>query len=262
MELTKIDGLRIYILESLRSGDKKTGQDLKDNLRQIWYEQDITDFDCQYYEVFNSNGLESLLERIKDEILKENKIPIIQFECHGSESGIQLASSELINWKDLFNHLRPINIASWNLLLLTLSMCNGDCVIRYIDPAQRAPFRAVIGPTGNVLPCTLENSWCTFYTKFTKSISQDYGLHKLAQESGFIYYNQDFIFDAYFDLANKDPELFAEMRNRELYEMYELEGLLEMSPEIYRKWVANEQAKIKAKYRFLFCFDDLKPSEE
>lgn len=104
MEVTKIDGLRIYILESLRSGDKKTGEDLKDNLRQIWYEQKITDFDCQYYKIFNSNDLEIQLVKIEKEILKENKIPIIQFECHGSESGIQLASSELINWKDLFYH--------------------------------------------------------------------------------------------------------------------------------------------------------------
>lgn len=141
-------------------------------------------------------------------------------------------------------------------------MCNGDCVIRYIDPERRAPFRAVIGPIGNVLPCTLEDSWCTFYTKFTEYASQDYGLHNLAQESGLIYYNQDFIFDSYFDLANKNPELFSEMRDRELYEMYKSEGLLEISPTMYKKWVAEKQAKIKAKYRYQFCFDDLKQSEK
>ena len=43
-----------------------------------------------------------------------------------------------------------------------------------------------------------------------------------------------------------------------MYEMYKAEGVLEMSPQIYRLWVAKEQAKIKEKYRNIFCFDDLK----
>lgn len=73
-----------------------------------------------------------------------------------------------------------------------------------------------------------------------------------------IYYNQDFIFDVHFDLVNKDPELFTIFRNKEMYEMYKAEGVLEMSPKIYRLWVAKEQAKIKEKYRNIFCFDDLK----
>lgn len=258
MNLEKLDGLKIYILESLHSGDRKTGEDLKDSLRQIWYEQNISNSDCQYYRISNQDELYIQLKNIESEVLTDNKWPIVQFECHGSSAGIHLSSNEQVKWEELFNHLRPINIASKNFLLLTLSMCNGECVIRYIDPKQRAPFRAVVGPVGKAFPDDLVNSWNTFYTKFIESLTQDYGLHKLVQKSGLIYYNQDFIFDVHFDLVNKDPELFTIFRNKEMYEMYKAEGVLEMSPEIYRLWVAKEQAKIKEKYRNIFCFDDLK----
>ena len=49
MTLEKLDGIKVFIIESLRNGDHKTGEDLKDNLRQIWYDQNLlSDFDCQY----------------------------------------------------------------------------------------------------------------------------------------------------------------------------------------------------------------------
>lgn len=41
MTLENIDGIKVFIIESLRNGDKKTGEDLKDNLRQIWYDQNL-----------------------------------------------------------------------------------------------------------------------------------------------------------------------------------------------------------------------------
>lgn len=57
MILEKLDGIKVFIIESLRNGDKKTGEDLKDNLRQIWYDQNlISDFDCQYTYVHDSKS--------------------------------------------------------------------------------------------------------------------------------------------------------------------------------------------------------------
>lgn len=153
MTLENIDGIKVFIIESLRNGDKKTGEDLKDNLRQIWYDQNlISDFDCQYTYVHDSNDLICTIMDIEKQVKKCNKLPILQIECHGSSDGLQLGSMEMITWKELFNYIRPINIASYNLLMLNLSMCNGETVIRYIDPTQRAPFRAVTGPIGEVLP--------------------------------------------------------------------------------------------------------------
>jgi len=75
-------------------------------------------------------------------------------------------------------------------------------------------------------------------------------------------YTQEFIFDAYYDLANQNPELFEALRKKELYEMYVAEGPLLIDPKVHSLWVAKKQAKIKEKYRSMFCYDDLKSLQQ
>lgn len=258
MVLENIDGLKVYIIESLHNEDKRTGEDLKDILRQIWYDQDLlSNFDYQYNYVHDLKEFTCIIEEIKKQVIANNKLPILQIECHGSSDGLQLESFEMVRWEKLFNYIRPVNIASFNLLMLNLSMCNGDAVIRYIDPTQRAPFRAVIGPIGEVKPDALEKAWLNFYEKYMTFLREESGFNKLAQSSGLIYYSQEFIFDAHYDLANQDPELFEALIKKELYEIYVAEGPLSIDPKAHSLWVANKQAKIKEKYRSLFCYDDL-----
>jgi len=257
MNLEQLENVTVYILESLRPGDKKTGENLRDALRQYWLDEKGKCFFCEYHVVPNKSSLLKQLQYIENQVEKENKIPILQLECHGCKQGIQLSSNEIINWSELFNSIRPINIVSHNLLYLNLSMCNGDAVISYIDPEHRASFRAVTGPLGEVYPDKLEELWVSFYKEYSSAIQLDCGFSKLAQRVGLIYYNQDFIFDVYYDLANKDPELFVHLRNREMAAMYKNEGPLAMNPEIYRKFAAKKQAEIKEKYKSHFCFEEL-----
>ena len=44
MDLEKIDGIKVFIIESLHENDKRTGENLKDNLRQIWYDQGLLSY--------------------------------------------------------------------------------------------------------------------------------------------------------------------------------------------------------------------------
>ena len=105
MTLENLDGIKVFIIESLRNGDKRTGEDLKDNLRQIWYDQNlISDFDCQYTYVHDSNDLICTIKDIDKQVTTSNKLPILQIECHGSSDGLQLGSMEMVIWKDLFNY--------------------------------------------------------------------------------------------------------------------------------------------------------------
>ena len=262
MNIKKIEGFKVYILESLWQGDRKTGEDLKDFLRQMSVDKklSLSDFDYQYISISNKEELLAALATIGTEVDGNNKWPIIQVECHGSEKGegLVVSSGENVCWKDLFDSLRTINIASSNLLMLNLSMCFGDTVIRYIDPQKRAPFRGVTFTQGKAYPDQLEKAWSNFYTGITDT-SKEYGFINLAHDSDLSYISQDFIFDCYFDLANQDPELFEQLRNKELAEMCKKEGLLYMDSKSYKKWVAHRHAQIKEKFRPIFCFDDLKP---
>lgn len=237
MNIRNLEGFKVYILESLCSGDRKTGEDLKDILRQMSVDKklSLSDFDYQYISISNKEEFLAALATIETEVNSNNKWPIIQVECHGSikGEGLVLSSRENVCWKDLFDSLRTINIASSNLLMLNLSMCFGDTVIRYIDPQKRAPFRGVTFTQGKAYPEQLEKAWSNFYTGITDT-SKEYGFSNLAHDSDLLYISQDFIFDCYFDLANQDPELFEQLRNKELAEMCKEEGLLYMDSKSYK----------------------------
>lgn len=256
--MKQLDGIKVYIIESLRSGDRRTGEDLKDVLRQLCIDKGLSfsDFDCQYIHIGDKKCFVATFETIEKEVENNNIFPIIQLECHGYEdgTGLQLSSGEKIVWEDLFNSLRGINVASSNLLMLNLSMCFGETVVRYINPKERAPFRGVVCTQGEVYYETLEKAWEHFYEKLLYS-SSEYGFSKLAQESNLLYLSQDFIFDWHFDLKNQAPEIFDSYRDKELAEMYQKEGPLAIDTNLYKKWVEQEQEKIKKKYRAHFCFD-------
>ena len=44
--------------------------------------------------------------------------------------------------------------------------------------------------------------------------------------------------------------------------MYVAEGPLLIDPKVHSLWVAKKQAKIKEKYRSMFCYDDLKSLQQ
>lgn len=85
MNIEKLDGLSVYILESLCPGDKKTGEELKDDLRQIWYDQGLHNFDYQYHPISNRNEFNIQMTEIEKQVLEKNKLPIIQLECHDAD---------------------------------------------------------------------------------------------------------------------------------------------------------------------------------
>lgn len=268
MDIKILDGIKVYIMESLRSGndsDKRTGEDLKDALRQMCVDKGISfsEFDYQYFPINDKQNFKKTLDAIKIEVESSNKQPIIQLECHGYENGtgFALSSGEKVTWKDFFDCLRVINIASSNLLLLNLSMCFGDTVIGYIDPLKRAPFKGVTCTEGETYPSYIEKAWEHFYDNLTNS-SAEYGYSKLAQESNLLYVPQDFIFDWHFNLKELDPKIFDHLRNRELAEMYHEEGILYIDSTLYKEWIAKQQANIKKKYKKHFCFEDLKAVHE
>jgi len=146
--------LRFFIIESL-AGDMHTGQNLYDYLRQRSVDYADYMFDATYLSVYDKETLHETMRNIGNEVEANNDIPIIQIEWHGDPDYILLSSKEHVGWIELFDLTRPVNIVAHNSLLLNLSMCNGNAVIKEIDPKNRAPFRAVIGPLGEVNCCIM-----------------------------------------------------------------------------------------------------------
>ena len=76
-----------------------------------------------------------------------DRIPIIHISAHGDSEGIQLSNGDVIDWRHLKEHLRPINSALNNSLLVCMSCCEGYSGIRMAmhieDPDF--PFLALVG---------------------------------------------------------------------------------------------------------------------
>lgn len=261
MDIDTLYGFNIHIIQSLYSGEIKTGDNLYEELKQLQYEGCSEDFKFELTKVENKNEFTNILREIELETLNDNYVPIIHIECHGTIDGLSFVSDEECSWGELFSLLRPVNIACSNLLLVNLSCCNGDAIIRNIEPKERAPFRAVIAHIGIAKPENLQITWTNFYREYFNSEKRNgRGLCELIWDTSkeFIYYNQDVIFDAYFNTAEMFPELFDLHVRQDLVAMYKESGTLAINPQLYKEWKVKDAKKLYNKYKPYFCFDDLR----
>lgn len=153
----------IVVVQSLKGNDKKTGEELyKDIIR---YKPVLCkDVHVDFYSVSNRVEFEKVLANIEKDI-PANHTLTLHLEAHGCIDGVELASLELLGWKDLFSLIRPLNIKIHNLLMMIMSVCNGAAISSFIEPTKRCPFRAFVG-FENVM---CENDLLKAYTAFYES---------------------------------------------------------------------------------------------
>lgn len=85
----------IHVIESLRPGDRKTGEDLYDSIifpRTRGLEGCYT----KYRKVEDEGQLRSALREIATVCREANHLPLIHIEAHGSDDGIELTDGGLV----------------------------------------------------------------------------------------------------------------------------------------------------------------------
>lgn len=261
MDIYTLYGFKIYIIQSLHPGEIKTGFNLHEELNQLKHEGNCEDFIYSFIDVESKNDFTGIFREIEQETIDNNYVPIIQIECHGNIDGLSLTSNEECTWGELFSLLRPINIACYNMLLVNLSCCNGDAIIRNIEPTERAPFRAVITHQGIAKPEVLQNTWINFYREYLNPEQRrGRGFCELIWDisKNFIYYNQDTIFEIHCNTAEFLPDIFDSHIRQELIEMYKKEGPLAIDSLLYKEWRKQKLQKFYQKYKPHFCFYDIR----
>lgn len=160
-ELTKYT---IIIVQSLKDDDLKTGKILYDSL-SISLPAKYPDTSLRFFDVKNKTELAEAFRNIYNKI-EEEEVVTLQIEAHGSETGIGLASEELVTWKEFFGIIRPINEKMLNLLLVCMSMCYGGALITYLEPEKRAPYRAFVGAGSKIKAGVLLSGFSAFYENY------------------------------------------------------------------------------------------------
>lgn len=94
-----------------------------------------------------------------------NFIPLLHISAHGSAEGIQLSDGHIIHWRDLREHLRPLNQALNGSLLVCMSSCEGYSGVQMAmhpeDPDL--PFFAIVGSGNKPTWAETAVAFTTFY---------------------------------------------------------------------------------------------------
>jgi len=104
----------------------------------------------------NKSDFEIAVREIIEECKKNEILPYIHFECHGSSEGVSLKSNECYSWDDFGDYLTRINIACKNNLFVSMASCYGGYLSLpilkniLIGHVQRAPACGFLGPIGEI----------------------------------------------------------------------------------------------------------------
>ncbi|MBW7471701.1 hypothetical protein [Marinobacter sp. F4218] len=173
---------KIWVVESLRGSDKKTGKHLFENkLMYLWAQDE--NLSAELREPKNKEEFLQVLEEIKEDV-KNNNSPIIHFECHGDESGFELSNNTRISWNEIRSHLIEINRLCGLNLVITLAVCQGIHLIKSASKPDGAPFSILIGPDQQENSGDLEEAFNAFYSEFFESLDGDKAMEALNSKSG------------------------------------------------------------------------------
>lgn len=217
---------KIYVIESLRAGETKTGQLLYNDTIKRRLEQKGMNNNCELITPTTKEEFLGALERIKTEVIHANVNPIIHLELHGSKDGLQLNNGEIIKWDELQFRLIELNGISECNLFVTLASCYGGYIYTVIRPNLRTPFWGFVGPFEIVYNDEILLNFTAFYDEFLQSLDFNLAVDALNNanpdnKSKFRFQNTEYVFNvAYNNYEAKylTPEVVAQRLEKGLIE--------------------------------------------
>lgn len=158
----------VCVVESLRPGDRRTGEWLHDNVLELFSFQH-SGFSTLFHSPKSKPEFLAAISDVRTQFAEAGRAPVLHLEAHGARRGIQVSSGEWIAWEELKEVLTEINIRCGLNLLVVSAMCQGGFLAEVIRPTERAPVWAVIGPTKNVFDVDLQAAMEAFYRELLTS---------------------------------------------------------------------------------------------
>lgn len=158
-----IDLGQIFIIEWLAPNETLTGSFLATRLsNSLGSGVNVTLVKC-----FSKNEVFDALQRAKDEI-PTHGVPIVHIEAHGSLDrdgfiGPNVADDEIIEWHELRQPLRDLNVASDFNLMIVGAACLSAWILTAVEPYKPAPFLAVVAFNTTVYARTMLDSLSELY---------------------------------------------------------------------------------------------------
>lgn len=152
----------VHIIETLRRGDYPTGGRLFEDLEPLAIAASPV-VTARFWRVQTREQFLEQLRSIAHDSSTHGHFPLLHIEAHGSPRGIQVSSGECLTWLEFKDELTAINEISRLNLLVILAACDGAHLLSIIQPPDRAPVRALIGPNRGVSAGEIERASLVFY---------------------------------------------------------------------------------------------------
>lgn len=179
--MRKFNFNKIYVVESLDKTEEKLSGEILYNDLLRWKAIQNPQIHSKLFQVSNKSSFIQVLNLIYQESSRQNVVPMIHFEIHGSSkgNGLVLESKELVKWSELITHLRKINIAVRNNLFVTLAVCHGAFLMSEILPFLPSPFLGIIGSFEQIQVLDLMLRYNEFYSELLSGFDIQNAFKKL-----------------------------------------------------------------------------------
>lgn len=169
---------KLWVIESLPQGDLRTGKLLVEG-PLVLAASAHNNFKVEFRTPVTRKDFYSVLDEILVDTNTTDSLPMIHIECHGSETGIVVASKEAVEWDGLRKQFIRINESTGLNLVVVMAACYGAHILRMATEMDRAPFWAAIGAEKEVTARHVETAFKAFYQKFFETLSGDQALTAL-----------------------------------------------------------------------------------
>lgn len=205
MERYRLDS--IYVIECVDKNEtqNKSAKSLYDDIiSKIKYKE--PNIETQYYSIDSKKQFIDTLTNIKNKDI-EDKTVLIHFYLHGSEKGLVANDNILINWEEIKDITREINIKTNNRLFLILANCYGSFFERNPNFKKKAPFNSIISSKYEE---KVDGIYSLFEKFYNSLVMQDNNVVKAYLEAKgddrFFFKNTNALVDALFEIKGYPKE--------------------------------------------------------
>jgi len=264
----------IFVIESLRLGDDETGTELFNDVIRPRMMQIGLENQCELIRVNSKQEFLDAIEHIRQLEIHHLANPIIHFEMHGDEDGLQLENDDYIDWPELQFYLLQLNGISGNNLFVSMATCFGGYIHKTINPGAWAPFWGFAGPFDEVFEDEVILNYSAFYNEFLQSRDFNAAIDALnaanpGGHSPFRFLNTEFVFQRAYDryeLYHLTPErvdqrveaMFAECRPMPAFNQWDDQMIRDFG----RHLIVNEGENMKRAMMRKFFLVDKFPEHE
>lgn len=121
----------------------------------------------KYYSVSTKEELIELLKYYQINATYMTGGILFHLEMHGSKNfdGLVLSNNTLIEWSELIELFRPINLITCNKLFVTMATCYGRHLYKGVDPTKKSPYSGYISASKAVYPIEIVEQYSVLFEK-------------------------------------------------------------------------------------------------